>query len=210
MRWLALIIALILLAAPQARAADPQPGDTCTTANQLQITGGVENSGTRDFLICNVVSFPTWTAETAPAAAQWFGPVYANGLFVAVSQGNPGGVYVITSPDGINWTAPAGAQNGCWQGLAYGNGLFVAVASGGPCWSYGVMTSPDGVTWTGRTSAAPNNNWNSVAYGNGLFVAVDGNTGDANQVMTSPDGITWTLRTCSFGTSSLTARSAEA
>ncbi len=192
MRRLALIAALlILLAAPQARAADPQPWDACSTANQVQITGGAENSGTRDFLICNVASFPTWTAETAAGTGEWFGPVYGNGLFVAVAQGP---TYAMTSPDGINWTAQT-PPNGCWQGLAYGNGIFVVLADGGPCWTYGAMTSPDGITWTGRTSAAPNNSWVSVAYGNGLFVAVDVNTSDTNQVMTSPDGITWTLRT---------------
>ena len=102
MRRLALIAALILLAAPQARA-DPQPGDACTTANQDTITGGVENSGIRDFLICKVPSFPTWTAETAASADPWSSVAYGNGLFVAVAD--IGTHSVMTSPDGVTWTA---------------------------------------------------------------------------------------------------------
>ena len=147
MRRLALIAALILLAAPQARAADPQPGDACSTANQTMITGGAENSGTRDFLICNVPSFPTWTAETASSAIGWGGVTYGNGQFVAVSGF---GTHVMTSLDGVTWTAAQTVPAAGYFGVTYGNGLFVAVAGNGPY----VMTSPDGITWTTQTGVA--------------------------------------------------------
>ncbi len=68
MRKLALMAVLIVLAvAPQrARAADTQPGDACSTLNQVTINGGAEDSGTRDFMICNG---STWQSLTRFAAS---------------------------------------------------------------------------------------------------------------------------------------------
>ena len=182
MRRLALIAALILLAAPQARA-DPQPGDSCLTANQDTITGGVENSGIRDFLICSATSPSSWTS--APAVQEtnaWDSITYGNGQFVAVS--NNGTTQVMTSPDGITWTART-APAGYHSGIAYGNGTFAV-------WG-GAMTSPDGITWTAQSPFY--NSASAIAFGNNTFVVVL--TGGS--VYTSPDGITWTSQTSGMG-----------
>ncbi len=189
MRKFALIIALIALAAvvPPARATDsPQAGDACTTANQVTMNGGAEDSGNRDFLICTA-NVGTWTVETAAENNWWDSVTYGNGLFVAVA--NNGTHEVMTSPDGVTWTPRTSAMNSA-ASVTYGNSLFVAVGSDGS--GHYVMTSPDGITWTVRTPAE-NNPWGTVTYGNGLFVAVT--SSGTHRVMTSPDGITWTAQT---------------
>ena len=57
MKRLALISALLLLAAPQARAAEPVPGDACGTApyvtNTWQTAGGKENGGVVNSMFCD-------------------------------------------------------------------------------------------------------------------------------------------------------------
>ena len=55
MRRLALIAALILLTASQARAAEAVPGSSCAgyTANSFQWAGGPENTGVTNGMFCN-------------------------------------------------------------------------------------------------------------------------------------------------------------
>ncbi len=132
----------------------------------------------------------TWTTRVGRAYT-WQKVIYANGLFVAISDFTDGGALsqVMTSPDGITWTGRTnpGAGNHRMKDIAYGNGLFVIVASGGDGETR-VFTSPDAATWTGRSIdyyRAPD--FYSVAYGNNLFVGF----GDGMRY-TSPDGITWT------------------
>jgi len=125
----------------------------------------------------------TWTSRLSDEDNNWRTIVFANGLFVALS--NDGDNRVMTSPDGITWTARLAATQSSWKSVTFGNGLFVAVASGTP-----IMTSPDGLKWTEQTGAS-GGTWNEVTFGNNTFVAV----GDSGIAQTSPDGITWTSRT---------------
>jgi hypothetical protein len=57
--------------------------------------------------------------------------VFADGLFVALSQSGDGAITnrVMTSPDGITWTPRTAASDDAWLFVTYGNGLFVAVTT---------------------------------------------------------------------------------
>jgi len=137
-----------------------------------------------------------WVARSSPANSGHHGAVWAEelGLFVVVSYSSTSGVYIITSPDGINWTARTAPQANAWRSVCWSPelGLFVAVATDG---ASRIMTSSDGISWTGRT-APGNNAWVCVCWSSdlGLFVAVS-ISGAGSRVMSSPDGINWTLRT---------------
>ncbi len=63
--WLMAVLIVLAVAPQRARAADTQPGDACSTLNQVTINGGAEDSGTRDFMFCNG---STWQSLTRFAA----------------------------------------------------------------------------------------------------------------------------------------------
>ena len=65
-----LLIALWLLSPHSARAAEPAPGEACSTANLITTTGGPETSGVRNQMICNGT---TWQAVSTNLANGYTG-----------------------------------------------------------------------------------------------------------------------------------------
>lgn len=65
-----LLIALWLLSPHSARAAEPAPGEACSTANLITATGGPETSGVRNQMICNGT---TWQAVSTNLANGYTG-----------------------------------------------------------------------------------------------------------------------------------------
>ena len=156
-----------------------------------------------------------------PSANCLFAVTYANGIFVAVGDGET----VMTSPDGIQWTTQHSGSGFGLHGIAYGQGTFVAVGTYHPQvegfgrsdgeWnmsdsavnfsvrngttSFGaVMTSPDGTNWTSQDIQLDTSAIESVTYGDGLFAAVgmpqqlSDATNTPSLILTSPDGLHWT------------------
>ena len=50
---LLIFLAALLLRGGNSLAAEPVPGGSCSTSNQIIITGGPETSGTSNMMICN-------------------------------------------------------------------------------------------------------------------------------------------------------------
>ena len=97
-----------------------------------------------------------------------------------------GGLYFVSSSDGITWTKSENIGSSDVAGrnfysICFGNGIFVAVGSGGSA------VSTDGINWTTNWVV---NNLRVVCYGNihGKFVACGYNNG----IFYSTDGLNWT------------------
>jgi hypothetical protein len=132
----------------------------------------------------------SFNSGSLPAiSGTWNAITYANGLFVASSNGEN----VAASSDGIVWfsyTVPGGVQN--WASIAGGNDIFVTVsATSGTAAAYANSTA---TTWTDSTLPS-SGIWTAVAYGAERFVAL---RAVSDQAAVSTDGITWTAVTLPY------------
>lgn len=125
-----------------------------------------------------------WSLATIPSGAGSFGDViYGNGQFVALSSA--GGVYALTSPDGVTWTAHTGGATyaAMWTGTQY-----VSVGN-----SAATYTSPTAATWTFVSAqGGVDYLFLGVMTASGVWVAVaNGSFPYAGIYTSSNGGVTW-------------------
>ena len=128
-----------------------------------------------------------WVLASAAENNYWYGAVYGNNRWVAVSSDGTNQV-MYSDDDALTWQSASAANANPWSAICFGGGKFVALSRTG---TNNSMHSTDGINWT--ASAAPAGNWASLTYSNGKYVAVSA-TGSA-KVMSSADGISWTAGT---------------
>ena len=75
----------------------------------------------------------SWTGRYAATTENFTDVIFANGLYIAVSQGS--GFKFFTSTDGITWTGRGLTTYGQMWSIAYGNGTFWAVGGNGVAYS---------------------------------------------------------------------------
>lgn len=161
---------------------------------KLGASGQIPNL-TFEVVTAGAIALNEWIAQapTIPPRDSWNGVVFANDLFVAVTQPTPaeGSATnnVMTSPDGVTWTTrPHPLSTTLFKKIAYGNGQFVAVGNYGVEGDPVAMTSSDGITWVLRATPIDNAP-NDVAFGNGIFVTISATA--YQRSMTSTYGATW-------------------
>ncbi len=126
---------------------------------------------------------PVWDAQPPKNSADVNAIVYANNLFVAVTDDG----LILTSKDAKTWDYAARADRSL-KSVAYGNGLFVAAGF------QLVMTSVDGLHWTRVEESKLL--FDAISFGNGVFVAGawdvgTPSSGSGRYLMTSVNGIDW-------------------
>ena len=159
-------VLIVLAVAPQrAFAADTQPGDACSTANQVTINGGAEDSGTRDFMICNGSTWQSLTrfaasgnvgiGNTAPGSLLDVGKAGTT-LGTLRLEGSTSG-YVQIQP-----SAAAGSWTMTLPGNAGVNGYVLTTnGAGGLSWTNaGTATTP----LSGITASTSNTTINNTSY----------------------------------------------
>lgn len=132
----------------------------------------------------------TWSTNSSGPAANIYGLVYGNGLFVAA--GDKG--IITLPPDAAGWTRRSSGITNYLKGVIHDGSRFVAV--GGKS----VLTSADGATWNSQ-SITGEYYLDGIACGENaahqkFYVAV-GDTGYPSGshgiIMNSTDGITWSI-----------------
>src|SRR5258708_5283492 len=103
----------------------------------------------------------------------------AHGAGLWIASPSQGGVFVASSPDGVNWDATAIGTNTIYSLCAYGNGAFVVGAT------RGAWVSTNAHNWFRATAAA---SFDHLTFGNGWFVGSDGGN---FKVWRSADGTNW-------------------
>ena len=181
--WLMAVLIVLAVAPQRAFAADTQPGDACSTANQVTMNGGAEDSGTRDFMICNG---STWQSLTRFAASGNVGiGNTAPGSLLDIGKAGTtlGTLRLEGSTSGYTQIQPATAA-GSWTATLPGsagiNGYVLTTdGSGNLSWTNaGAATTPlSGIlASTASTTIANTNypqiwNWNTLTTGKALTLA---------------------------------------
>lgn len=158
-------------------------------ADKIHVHEIADVTGLQDELeqLSNGDSLGEW--RNSGVTAHVTGVAYGNGIYVAISNSELGGIY--TSTDSVTWTRTATIGAGL-SFIAYGNGVFVITTTSSP---FSMYYSTDGVTWTLNESV-------SLLYNN-VFFLNDKFINFGNSFITySTDGITWTsVETMSTGVS---------
>lgn len=123
------------------------------------------------------------------------GPVYGNGIFLALNQPSPelGTAWSFTSTNGLTWTTtennlPKGNQhyvNTTFVSLHFLNNQFI-VQIQDTSYRTHLYTSSNGITWTDHNTSQ-NYNFTSITYINSTYIAVN----SSNNVYTSTNLTTW-------------------
>ena len=205
------LAALIVLAAQRASAADLLPGAACSVANQVVTTGGAEDGGTRDFLICNgstwqsTVRFassgyvgigttsPNSMLEVYGNVATYSAPTYHGDLIIS---GNSGGLQSENQNGGLEFYAASNASGYGWRVMNPDLGsnnvplIFQYRTGGGPTWSDLVtMRSDTGYVGIGQPSPATKLDVNGAITGttssttNGIYAIEGTETGTSGQTL---------------------------
>ena len=109
------------------------------------------------------------TGNGLPSSADWRGPAYGNGVFVAVANNS---LSAASSTNGIDWSPRTLPAARAWNSVRYGGGIFLAVSGSLNAGAF----STNGTTWASTTLPTAGdstfNEWVDSAYGKGRHIVL--------------------------------------